>query len=82
MSRKVLCLILATLPACFSGGCIIVFGGVTPVGCTSGQKHVVEIDDELYVVDLNTKTVRPLEEGEREMSTTTTTTTETRTDQP
>jgi len=42
-------------------GCIMVFGVDAPVTDVSGSKKIVEIDDELYLLDLKTNRVRKLD---------------------
>jgi len=42
-------------------GCIMVLGGLGPVTDLPGNKKIVEIDDELYLLDLKTNRIRKLD---------------------
>ena len=44
-----------------SSGCIMVLGGMGPVTDLPDNKKVVEIDDELYLLDLETNRIRKLD---------------------
>ena len=46
-----------------SSGCIMVLGGMGPVADLPDNKKVVEIDDELYLLDLGTNKVRKLDKS-------------------
>ena len=44
-----------------TAGCIMVLGGYVPLADVSGNKRIVEIDDQLYLLDLETHRIRKLD---------------------
>ena len=55
-------------------GCIMVFGVDAPVTEISGHKKIVEIDNELYLLDLKTNRIRKIDKKSLVHSETTITT--------
>ncbi len=60
--RKFSLFVLSVAVALSSTGCIMVIGGYSRVGKPCGQKRLIEIDGEVYVIDLKEKTGKKIDE--------------------
>ena len=63
MRKFVAAMVLWAVALAASSGCIMVISAKEPIE-VKGKGRIVEIDDELYIVDVEKETVRKVEPGD------------------